>query len=311
MNRITVVGSLNMDLSIATTNLPVTGETVFGKDFRMIPGGKGANQAISASLLGGNVKMIGCVGDDLFGKALTDNLSASGIDAECIKISQECNTGVAMIILNQGDNSIVINSGANSELSEMDIKNNENIICESNVLLTQLETPFNTVKKALEIAKKYQIKTILNPAPARHIDYDVFKLIDVLIPNRTECETITGMKVSTVHDAVDAVRELMNKGLSQVILTLGSNGVVYNDNEKIVHVPARKVDVVDTTGAGDSFAGAIAYCLAEGMEINSAIEFAIVVSSLTVTKRGASSSIPKIPEVKKIIEKEGLNIELS
>lgn len=119
------------------------------------------------------------------------------------------------------------------------------------------------------------------------------------------------MKVSTVHDAVDAVRELMNKGISQVILTLGSNGVVYNDNEKIVHVPARKVDVVDTTGAGDSFAGAIAYCLAEGMKINSAIEFAIVVSSLTVTKRGVSSSIPKIPEVKKIIEKEGLNIELS
>lgn len=292
MQKITVIGSLNIDLVVNTPRVPVLGETILGSGFFTAPGGKGANQAVAAARLGGHVSMVGCVGNDIFGKNLLRNLTDNNVDIENVKVIENAPTGVAMITIKDGDNFIIVDPGANSALTPAMVNELEAQIKESFIVVIQLEIPFETVETAIKLAHKYGTKVLLNPAPARALSDELLKNIDIITPNEKECELITGLPIETIDAAKTATRFLMQKGIPQVIITMGSGGVVYNSENKICHKPTHKVTVVDTTAAGDSFTGAIAVALSEGNSIDEAVDFANIVGALTVTKSGAQRSLP-------------------
>lgn len=295
--KIVVVGSINMDLVVSTPRVPVMGETVLGSGFAIVPGGKGANQAVAVARLGGDVHMVGCTGNDVFGNALIQNLSSDNIKVENIKVIDGCATGVAMIVVKDGDNFIVVDPGANAKLTPKMIEALENEIKDSFIVIIQLEIPLETVEKAVEIAKKHSVKVLLNPAPAAHLSDQLLAKVDIFTPNESECEIITGIAINNIEDAKSAVEWLRKKGVSQVLVTLGENGVLYNRGGTIVHKPVPDVEVVDTTAAGDSFSGALAVALSEGKDIDSSVDFANIVGTLSVMKKGAQTSIPYRCEV--------------
>ncbi len=299
MGKICVIGSLNMDLVINTPRIPVIGETIIGNGFMTVPGGKGANQAVAAARLGGEVTMVGNVGDDLFGVSLKENLNINNVNSQNVKTLENVPTGVAIVVINEGNNYIILDSGANFKISPEDISNLENVIKNSDILLLQMEIPQDAIERAVDIARKYGIKVLLNPAPARELSNDFLEKVDILTPNESECEYITGLKLSTFEDASIAIKCIMGKGVKQVVITLGGRGVVYNSGEKILHKPVPMVEVVDTTAAGDSFTGALAVALTKGMSIDDAIDFANVVGTITVTKKGAQTSLPFLEELEK------------
>jgi len=302
MGKICVTGSLNMDLVIHTPKLPVMGETVIGSGFMTIPGGKGANQAIAAARLGGDVTMIGHVGDDAFGNSLKQNLQVNGVDVRHVKIMRNIPTGIAVIVIKDGDNFIILDPGANFTITAKDIIEAENVIRESDILLLQMEIPQEAIEQAVDIAKQYGVKVLLNPAPARNMPDNFLAKVDVFIPNESECELITGMALKSINDAGEAVKYLRGKGIDQVIVTLGSRGVVYNNGNQILHKPAHKVTVVDTTAAGDSFTGALAVALTDGKSIDEAVDFANAAGALTVMKMGAQTSLPYKQEVEEFLK---------
>lgn len=297
MGKITVVGSLNMDLVINTPKVPVMGETVLGSSFMTVPGGKGANQAVAAAKLGGNVSMIGCVGGDIFGKDLIGNLIVNRVDISNVKVLDGHSTGVAMIVIKDGNNSIIVDPGANSQIGVQMIEDLEDIIAKSDMVVVQLEIPLETVEKAITIAKKHQVKVLLNPAPARPLHDQLLSMVDIFTPNESECEIITGMPVKSIENAKEAVAFLNTKGIPIVIITMGGKGAVYNNQKEIIHKPVPEVKVVDTTAAGDSFSGAIAVALSGGRSLDEAIDFANIVGTLTVTRKGAQSSLPSLKDV--------------
>lgn len=297
MPGIVVIGSLNMDLVITTSRIPSIGETILGSGFMTSPGGKGANQAVAAARLSGDVAMIGCVGNDVFGRDLLENLERNGVNTGSINALQEYPTGVAVIVVNNGNNCIIVDPGANGKLTPENIERMEQLIKESSIVVIQLEIPLETVEMAVEIAKKHNVKVLLNPAPAVKLSDKVLSSIDILTPNETECEIITGISIKNVEDAREAVAFLCGKGVKTAVVTLGSKGVVYNNGGAIMHKPVPKVKVVDTTAAGDSFSGALAVSIAKGGHIDDAIDFANVVGTLTVTKKGAQSSLPTLEDV--------------
>lgn len=301
--RIIVVGSLNMDMVVNSSKIPVIGETVLGSEFMMVPGGKGANQAVAAARLGGIVTMAGCVGNDIFGRHLVMNLSSNDIDTESIEVIDGASTGVAAITVVDGDNCIIVAPGANSKLSCDMIEALEDKIKQASILVVQLEIPIETVRKVIGIANKYNVRVLLNPAPAVKLDDEFFSRVDIITPNESECEIITGFTMDSIDDFKTAVSYLNREGVQQVIITLGDKGVVYNRGCDIIHKPASSVKVVDTTAAGDAFTGAIAFALSEGKDIDSAVDFANIVGALTVTKRGAQTSLPYIDDVNKFINK--------
>ena len=303
MSKILVIGSLNMDLIVTTTRIPAVGETVLGSDFSSAPGGKGANQAVAAARLGGAVSMIGCVGDDIFGKSLLENLHYNSVDTSCVKVIEGSPTGVAVIVLKDGDNSIIVDPGSNYKLTAEMIDEMEDQIKECSIMLVQLEIPIETVERAVSLARKHGVTVLLNPAPAAKLSEELLSKIDIFTPNESECEFITGIPVKSTKDAERAVEVLVGKGIRQVIITMGSKGVVYNSGNTIVHKPAYNVEVVDTTAAGDSFSGAVAVALAGGKNIDEAIELASKVGALTVMKKGAQPALPSLEEVKKFREK--------
>ena len=283
---------------ITTPKIPVIGETVLGSGFAMFPGGKGANQAVAAARLGGDVTMIGCVCEDFFGKELISNLANNGVNISHIQKTDNCATGVAMIVVKDGDNLIIVDPGANSKLEEQQIQNMELIIAESKMLIIQLEIPQKTVLKAMQLARKHNVQVLLNPAPASKLSDELLALVDICTPNETECEILTGITIKQIKDAEKAVRYLNKKDIPIVIVTMGAKGVVYNQGDKIVHKKATRVRAVDTTGAGDAFSGAIAVALTQGVALADAIDFASMVGAITVTKRGAQASFPSIEEVR-------------
>lgn len=299
MGKILVIGSLNMDLVVETDRMPATGETILGRGFMTAAGGKGANQAAAAAKLGGETCMVGCVGQDLFGEEILRGLESCGVNTEPVDRVKEAATGTASIILVNGDNSIIVDRGANSCLSPEKVESCRKLIAQSDVLLIQLETPLRSVVRAIEIARECGTMVVLNPAPVpvEAIPEALYKMVDVITPNELECEALTGMPTETTEEAFLAVRALMDKGVSQVIVTLGSKGVVYNRGAAMNFLPARKVKAVDTTGAGDSFSGAVAVALSDGKNIDDAIAFANTVASLTVQKKGAQQSLPTLEEV--------------
>lgn len=311
MARIIVVGSINMDLTIQTSVFPNAGETVLGDSFHTDLGGKGANQAIAAANWGSDVIMIGSVGDDLYGEMSCRNLAQHNVDISPVIIQQAQNSGVAMIILNDNDNRIIVNSGANALLSSEDIIAKQELFTADDIVLSQLEVPMDTVLTTFTLAKERGCITVLNPSPICKLSGDLLEKTDILILNEHEAEILTGMPVSTIQQAKECIPMLLAFGIETAILTLGENGCVYSHNSDIIHQPARIADAVDTTGAGDSFCGTYLSALVQGVTPPDAILIATTASSLAVTKKGTSSSFPTREEIISTLEKEGVSIELS
>lgn len=301
---ITIVGSLNMDLVFLTQRIPRPGETVMGKGFRQIPGGKGANQAAAVARLSAQVTMIGCVGEDQMGKALIDSLSADGVKTGYIIKRKDVPTGVAAILVDeQGNNSITVAPGANYALSVSDVEQLAPLIKDSDVLLAQLETKLDTIETSLTIAKEAGIKTILNPAPATQLEDRIYRMVDLLTPNETELELLSGHPVKTMEEIKQAANILLEKGVGELVVTLGEKGCLHLNKFGATHYEAYQVKAVDTTAAGDSFNAALAVILSEGKTIEEAIPFAMKVGALTVTKEGAQTSLPYLAEVDQFEER--------
>lgn len=299
LNRITVIGSSNTDMVIKTTKLPAPGETILGGSFFMNPGGKGANQAVAASRLGGKVSFVAKTGDDIFGKQAKQLFENEGVNTDFMFTDQENPSGVALITVDaQAENCIVVAPGANSNLLKADIDQAREELLRSEIILMQLEIPLDTVIYAANIAFEAGKKVILNPAPARELPDELLQKLYIITPNETEAELLTGVKVTDVTTAEKAARLLHAKGVKIVIITLGSKGAFYYSGDGFKVVPAPKVQAVDTTAAGDVFNGALAVAVSEGLELDKAIELANKAASISVTRLGAQSSAPYWKEIK-------------
>ena len=302
IGRVTVIGSLNMDLVARAPRLPRPGETLAGHAFTQVPGGKGGNQAVAAARLGAQVAMIGCVGDDSHGATLRGSLEAEGIDCTALATSPGVPTGVALIVVDDASqNAIVIVAGSNAEVTPASIDAREALIAQADVVVCQLETPLETVRAALAMARRLQRTTVLNPAPAaRKLPPDWFPLIDYLIPNEIEAATLSGVAISTPDDARRAAQALKAKGARNVIVTLGAQGVLAlleGADEAGAHLPSPVVEAVDTTAAGDTFIGGFAAELARGAAVLDAIAFGQRAAAVAVTRAGAQPSIPRRGEI--------------
>ncbi|MCM3177238.1 ribokinase [Cytobacillus horneckiae] len=285
---LTVIGSINMDLVTLTNINPSMGETVMGESFLTIPGGKGANQAVAAAKLGADVKMIGKVGDDLFGKEYMEYFQRQNINVEKISVEKGEKTGIASITVYQNDNKIIVVPGANHLITPEVIDSYKEDILQSSWLLLQLEIPLAAVERALEIAKSGNVKVILNPAPYHHIPEHWLEKITYLTPNEYEAEQL--LNVYSNEQIANMVRE-------KLVITKGDEGAEFFNEGKIVHIPAMKVEAVDTTGAGDTFNGALAVALSEGNTLEQAVAFAIKAAGISVTKLGAQSGMPTREEI--------------
>lgn len=297
MSNIVVIGSLNMDLVTQTEKVPIMGETLTGTAFRTVCGGKGGNQAFAAARLGGNVTMLGCVGSDGFGKELIHSLKEQGVDCSQIGIVEGVESGIASITVCQGDNSIIIIPGANEAVTVDYIKQRLDVIRTADFIVLQLEIPLETVEYIVNFASDVGIPVMLNPAPAKELPEKLFSKMTCLIVNETECEFYTGIVVDSVESAKIGLQKILEKGIAYGIVTIGSQGAVFNDGKEIYHEPARKVQAVDSTAAGDTFSAAVVVSLLEGKSIKEAISFATKASSIVVTRVGAQSSIPSREEV--------------
>lgn len=298
--RIVVVGSSNTDMVIRTEKMPRPGETVLGGDFMMNQGGKGANQAVAAAKLGGDTMFVAKVGNDIFGRQTLELLSKLGIDTSHVSVSDAYPSGVALINVDaSGENSIAVASGANGHLTPADIDAAEQSIAEAALVILQLETPVETVAHAARIAKKHGVRVILNPAPApkQPLPASLLADVDIIIPNKTEAELISGIEITDEASELRAINAIHAMGVKTVIFTLGSKGALVCEQGDCVLVPSFKVEAVDTTAAGDTFCGALCVGLSEGMPMHDAIKFANKAASITVTRMGAQQSIPTRSEV--------------
>jgi ribokinase len=294
--KIIVVGSSNTDMIIKVPHLPVPGETVLGDEFHMVHGGKGANQAVAAARAGGQVIFISCLGSDTFGKNALEKLKNEGIDTTYIKISDEKPSGVAMInVASSGENSISVAPGANSLLLPEDIEKAGPAFKDADIVLLQLEIPLETVTRTVSLAREYNLKIILNPAPARELDPSLLRMIDIITPNETEASILVSAE-EEVLEQKDLIKKLKELGLETVIITLGEQGVVFSSNGQEGHVSGNKVEVIDTTAAGDTFNGYLAVALAGGGSLDESIRIANQAASVSVTRLGASTSIPYLGE---------------
>ena len=286
---ITVIGSLNIDLTTVVDHYPRLGETYIGNKFNKHYGGKGANQAVAIARLGGSVRMIGCVGDDSFGKEYTSYLKNENIIIDNVVPVTHSSTGTASIIIADNDNLIIVVPGANYELTPEKIEQLREVISQSSIILMQLEIPLETIEAVLQIAKEYDVKVVLNPAPFQPIPAHWWDMITHMTPNEHEAESL-------MQDP-----SFKQEYKDKLIITQGGNGITFYENGIAKTIPAPKVDVVDTTGAGDTFNGAFTYFLDEGYSLEQACQFAVRAASLSVTKMGAQSGIPTMEELTQFI----------
>ena len=295
MAKIVIVGSANADLVARVERFPAPGETLAGADFRVIPGGKGANQAVAAGRLSSDVTFVGCVGTDTNGDLLLASLGAAGVDCQVRRDSEP--SGVAMILVDAvGQNAIVVISGANGKLAPEHL---ESTVPDADVVLFQLETPIETVAAGLRMAKGL---TILNPAPARHLPDDFpWSRIGVLTPNETEAEALCGIRPVDEETCRAAAGALMSRGVNTVVITLGERGCTYQSPESSGLIPSFPITPVDTTAAGDAFNGGLAVFLAEGKPIAEALRWANAVGALSATRSGAQPSMPSRAEVEALV----------
>jgi ribokinase len=298
MPDILVVGSLNTDLVVRAPRFPQPGETLSGEDLQVIPGGKGANQAVAAARLGAYVSMLGRVGKDNFGDFLLDNLKSNHVDSQLVQ-RDDASTGTATIIVDgNGQNSIVLSSGANGKVSSADIESAS--FLHHKLLLLQLEIPTLTVLRAAQRAKENHLLVILNPAPAKDIPDELIALADFIIPNETELSLLTGMDVTDIPSAEKASRVLLQRGAKNVIVTLGSKGALIVDKETSTQVDTYSVNVVDTTAAGDAFIGGFAVSL-ESSTLADAVRYGCACGALAATKFGAQPSLPTVEQVDNLL----------
>jgi ribokinase len=301
-----VIGSANVDYTVGLPRLPNPGETVSGGTLLVNLGGKGANQAVAARRLGGEVRMIGCVGDDLDGRRIKESLAAAGIGVAGLCASSDAATGTALIMVDaQGRNQIAVAPGANHRLTVEMVAPHAESIAWAEVVVCQLETPLPVVRWTLTEARRHGVTTLLNPAPVQPLDPDLLALVDYLTPNEHEAARLTGLAVDSLESARVAAAQLLASGAGAVLITLGERGVLACDGESVVHFPAFPVEAVDTTAAGDAFNGALAVGLSAGGTLEQAIPLANAAAALACTRRGAQDSLPDRAEVEAFLRSLG------
>lgn len=304
MKNIVVIGSSNTDMVVKTSHLPAAGETVLGGEFMMNAGGKGANQAVAAARYGEHVVFVARVGDDMFGRQTLESMRRDGIDTSCVSVDSDRMSGVALISVNaEGENSIVVASGANMALGREDIDRAADEIRRADVVLMQLEVPMATVEYAAEVAAAAGVPVILNPAPAPAgpLGAGLLSRIDVITPNRSEAARISGIEVTDMASARRAAEAIHAMGTRRVIITLGGEGSLIYDGGEFEHIGATRVEAVDTTAAGDTFNGVLAVGVAEGLSLASAAREASVAAAISVTRMGAQTAAPTRAEVEAFI----------
>ncbi|PSV37755.1 MULTISPECIES: ribokinase [unclassified Photobacterium] len=298
MSKLVVLGSVNADHVLQVPSFPRPGETLHGRNYQVIPGGKGANQAVAAARLNADIGFIACVGDDAFGMLMHDNFIKDGIDVRGVKTEVGTPTGIAMIQVSDcGENSICLSAEANNKLTEQAIESDLDTIRQAEYLLMQLETPMCGIEKAAKVAKSANTTVILNPAPARELSDELLACVDVITPNETEAEVLTGVTVTDNQSAQQAADILHGKGIKTVMITLGAKGVWLSQNGSGDIISGFRVEATDTTAAGDTFNGALVTGLLEDLALESAIKFAHAAAAISVTRFGAQTSIPTREEV--------------
>ncbi|MDM7485947.1 MAG: ribokinase [Vibrio metschnikovii] len=298
MNQLVVLGSVNADHVLQIPTFPRPGETLHGRNYQVIPGGKGANQAVAAARLKADVGFIACVGDDAFGIESCERFKRDGMDIRGVKVQADCPTGIAMIqVSDRGENSICLSAEANDRLTAEAIEDDLPSIRAASYLLMQLETPIDGIIKAAQVAKQAKTKVVLNPAPARELPSSLLSCVDVITPNETEAQVLTGITVTDDASAQQAATVLHQQGIEIVIITLGAKGVWLSENGRGQLIPGFRVSATDTTAAGDTFNGAFVTGLLENMPLESAIKFAHAAAAISVTRFGAQTSIPTRQEV--------------
>lgn len=305
--RITIVGSLNMDLVIKAPRLPEMGETVTGGEFSTFPGGKGANQAVAAARLGAQVAMIGAVGGDTFGTALREGLEREGVDVTPLVVEHSAASGVALITVGpRGQNTIVVAPGANWRLTPRQVEAAREVIAGSQILLVQLEISLETVVRAVEIAHGAGRRVVLDPAPAPSaaLPAHLLRMVDVINPNEIEAKALTGIAAVDDRSAREAAERLLEMGCRTAVIKLGARGAYAATEGLRLHVPGIPVNAVDATAAGDAFAGALAVALAEDRSLPDAVHFANAAAAISVTRMGAQPSLPRRAEVDGLVRRE-------
>lgn len=302
MADIVVLGSLNIDLVARVPRFPAAGETLTGSDFKTVPGGKGANQAVAAARLGTRVAMVGRVGDDVFGGSLREGMQRDGVDITHVEVTPGVSTGTALIhVDDRAENTIVIIPGANGKLTPDDVDRLSGVIAGTKVLMLQLEVPLETVVRAAETAKKAGVTVILDPAPARELPAELLELVDIITPNETEASILTGRTVSDARTAKLAAVDLLRTGVGTVLVKLGARGALLAAGNTFEPMDGFAVQAVDTTAAGDAFGGGLATALVEGRSLQEAVVFANAVGALATTRFGAQTSMPTRQEVEEFL----------
>ncbi|HHP7837328.1 TPA: ribokinase [Serratia marcescens] len=304
--KLVVLGSINADHILNIEQFPLPGETVIGKQYKVAFGGKGANQAVAAGRSGAEIAFIACVGADDIGERIRRQLASDRIDTQPIEAIADSTTGVALIFVNaEGENVIGIDAGANAAVTPDYLARYRQKVIDADALLMQLESPLETVIAAARLAKQHQTQVILNPAPARELPDELLGMIDMITPNETEAQRLTGIAVDNDADAARAAQALHDKGIATVIITLGSRGVWLSENGNGKLVPGFKVQAVDTIAAGDTFNGALVTALLEGNSMADAVRFAHAAAAIAVTRPGAQPSVPWREEIDAFLQQQG------
>ncbi|ENA0610775.1 ribokinase [Enterobacter bugandensis] len=304
--NLVVLGSINADHILNLETFPTPGETVTGSQYQVAFGGKGANQAVAAGRSGANIAFIACTGDDDTGERVRKQLASDNINVAPVSVVEGESTGVALIFVNaEGENVIGIHAGANAALTTERVEAQREIVAQAQALLMQLESPVESVLAAAQIAHENHTTVVLNPAPARVLSDELLALVDIITPNETEAEKLTGIRVENDDDAARAAKALHGKGIGTVIITLGSRGVWASVNGEGRRVPGFKVKAIDTIAAGDTFNGAFVTALLEGKDMHDAIRFAHAAAAIAVTRKGAQPSVPWRKEIDEFLSQQG------
>lgn len=304
--KLAVLGSINADHILNLAHFPRPGETVIGKQYQIAFGGKGANQAVAAGRAGADIAFIACVGADDIGERIRQQLQQDRIDTAPVETVADESTGVAMIFVNgEGENNIGIYSGANAALTPARVAQHQQVIADADALLMQLESPLESVLAAAKIARAQQTQVILNPAPASALSDELLALIDIITPNETEAEILTGIAVKSDEDAARAAAALHAKGIDTVLITLGRRGVWLSEQGNGVRIPGFSVQAIDTIAAGDTFNGAFITARLEGVALHDAVRFAHAAAAIAVTRPGAQPSVPWRTEIDAFLQQQG------
>lgn len=303
--KLVVLGSINADHILNIEQFPRPGETVIGKQYKVAFGGKGANQAVAAGRSGAEIAFIACVGADDIGERIRQQLTTDHIDTHSIEAINNTTTGVALIFVNgDGENVIGIDAGANAAVTPQYLARYQQTVIDADALLMQLESPLETVIAAARLAKQHNTRVILNPAPARALPDELLAMVNMITPNETEAQRLTGIAVNNDADAARAAKALHDKGIETVLITLGSRGVWLSENGEGKLVPGFKVNAVDTIAAGDTFNGALLTALLEGKVMNDAVRFAHAAAAIAVTRPGAQPSVPWREEIDAFLQQQ-------